>query len=234
MIDRTVRFLVQRLLSASGRTTAIDPDITAVDLLGEVRVRGIELLRGMLRMRQFVFLGARVKIRGRRHLALARGCAIGEGSIIDARGVVGVKLGTGSRLGRNGLVTTTSHLSKYGVGLRIGRNSGVGDGFHFGAAGGVYLGDDVIIGPSFNAHSQEHVYEGTDKPIRLQGTTEAPVVVGDNCWIGSRVTLLSGTTLGDGTVVASGAVVKGNFPSRVIIGGIPARVLRELPSTPDG
>jgi len=57
--------------------------------------------------------------------------------------------------------------------------------------------------------------------------TKLPIVIGDHVWVGSRVTLLKGTDLGAGCVVAAGAVVAGKFPPNCLIGGVPARVLRE-------
>lgn len=54
---------------------------------------------------------------------------------------------------------------------------------------------------------------------------EQNVYVGRGCWIGARVTILGGTSLGPGCIVAAGAVVKGQFPAFSIIGGVPAKVL---------
>ncbi|WP_422385605.1 DapH/DapD/GlmU-related protein [Nocardioides houyundeii] len=159
---------------------------------------------------------------------MANWSGVGDRTVIDARGTIGVRIGEGTRLGRYGVITTTSHLSRYGVGVVIGKRSGVGDGFHLGASGGVEIGDDVIIGPGFSAHSQEHNYGDHSLPIREQGTNEAPIIVGNDCWIGSKVTLLAGCSLGERTIVASGAVVKGTFPGGVILGGVPARIIRKL------
>ena len=183
-------------------------------------------MRGILRFRRVVFIGRRVRVRGKRQLSLARGVSIGDDTILDARGTRGLALSAGSRLGRSGIVTTTSHLSLMGAGVSIGERSGVGDFFHIGASGGVSIGKDVIIGPYLLVHSQEHNYTDSAVPIRLQGTTQAEVVVGDNCWIGSRVTLLAGTKLGPRTVVAAGAVVMGEHPGGQILAGIPAKSIR--------
>jgi acetyltransferase-like isoleucine patch superfamily enzyme len=55
----------------------------------------------------------------------------------------------------------------------------------------------------------------------------APVVLGDRVWIGCRATVLKGVTIGDGAVVAAGSVVVSDVPARALVGGNPARVLRE-------
>ena len=187
-----------------------------------------QALRGLLRFRRVVFIGRGVRVRGKRQLTLARGTSIGDGSVVDARGTRGVVLAPGSRLGRAGFVTTTSHASLLGTGVGLGERSGVGDFFHIGASGGVRIGDDVIVGPYFLVHSQEHNFDDASRPIREQGTTQAEVVIGDNCWIGSRVTLLAGTPLGPRTIVAAGAVVRGEHPGNEILAGVPAKAIRSI------
>ena len=55
----------------------------------------------------------------------------------------------------------------------------------------------------------------------------APVVVGNHVWIGTRVTLLPGVTVGDCGVIAAGAVVTKDVPAGALVGGVPAKVLKE-------
>jgi len=64
---------------------------------------------------------------------------------------------------------------------------------------------------------------------RIGGTPKTgKVVIADNVWIGDRVTILKGSTIGRNSVVAAGAVVSGEFPANVVIGGVPAKVIREI------
>jgi acetyltransferase-like isoleucine patch superfamily enzyme len=55
-----------------------------------------------------------------------------------------------------------------------------------------------------------------------------PISIGNGCWIGAGAIILGGTTIGERSIVAAGAVVKGNFPGGSLIGGVPARVIREI------
>lgn len=227
-MSRLSHRIAQRMLRSTGRAYEISGDIPSSWIWGELAGRAVQLARGVIRLRSTVFLGRGVRLRGARSLHLASGVSIGDRSVIDARGTRGVVMRRGSRLGRNGIVTTTSHLSLLGVGLELGENSGVGDFFHIGCSGGVVIGSDVIIGPYLTVHSQEHNYADPSVPIRTQGTTQQEVVVGDDCWLGARVTLLAGTTLGPRTIVAAGAVVRGNHPGNEVLGGVPAKRIREL------
>lgn len=83
------------------------------------------------------------------------------------------------------------------------------------------IGDLVTITDSdFHELSPEQRHEGA-------GQT-APVCIGDNVWLGSRVVVLKGVTIGDGAVIAAGAVVVRDIPPRALAGGVPAKVLRTL------
>jgi acetyltransferase-like isoleucine patch superfamily enzyme len=58
--------------------------------------------------------------------------------------------------------------------------------------------------------------------------TAAPIVVGRNVWIGAGATVLQGVTIGDDAVVAAGAVVTRDVPPRVLVAGVPARVVKAV------
>ena len=72
-----------------------------------------------------------------------------------------------------------------------------------------------------------HEFNRLDIPINQQGAKpEEPIVIGDDCWIGTRVVILPGVHIGNQCVVAAGAIVTRSFADRSIVGGVPARVLK--------
>lgn len=113
-----------------------------------------------------------------------------------------------------------------------GKNIYVGENF-FMNYGGVILdvcevriGDNCLIAPQVGIYAACHPI---DPEGRLSGKEMgAPVTIGNNCWIGGRSVINPGVTLGDNVVVASGSVVTKSFPSNVLIGGVPARILKKL------
>jgi len=220
--------VIGRLRRSSGRTGAVADDLPLGLAVNLVRTTGVAALRGLARTRQPVFIGPNVVIRGKRNLCLGRGASIGRGTWIDGYARRPVSLGAASRLGSFCVVTCTSHVQKLGSGFTLGERSGLGDFCHVGAAGGVHVGADVIAGSYVSFHSQEHVFTSRDRPVSQQGTTELGITIGDGCWLGARVTILDGTSIGARAVVAAGAVVKGDFPERSLIGGVPARLIRVL------
>lgn len=115
---------------------------------------------------------------------------------------------------------------EYPKGLSIGRGVGINLGCWINARGGVTLGDNVITGPYCVIHSANHRLDRLNVPIQQQGFEEKPVRIGNNVWLGARVTVLSGVTIGDNAVVGAGAVVTKDIPSNAIAGGNPARIIR--------
>ena len=192
-----------------------------------MRTRLVWLVRGCLRFRRIVFVGPGVRVRGKAGLVVGRGSSIERGASIDGYARRGVTVGERTRIGAYTVISSTSHLSRYGEGFAIGHDSGIGEFGYVGAAGGVWIGDNVIMGQYVSFHSQEHDFDDVDIPIRQQGASEAPITIGDDCWIGARVTFLAGARVPEGCVVAAGAVVRGEFEPYSVIAGVPARVVRD-------
>ena len=90
----------------------------------------------------------------------------------------------------------------------------------------VRIGDNCLIAPQVGIYTACHPMDAAE---RLSGKEYgAPVTIGNNCWIGGRAVINPGVTLGDNVVVASGAVVTKSFPSNVLIGGVPAKIIKVL------
>lgn len=213
------------LLGRVGKDYGPAPDLPAGLVVNVMRVRLVWLARGILRLRRFVFVGSQVRLRGKRHIDVGRSSTLERGVILDGYGRLGVRIGARSRIGAFTIVSCTSHLSLYGEGFSLGRDSGMGEYGYVGAAGGVTIGNNVIMGQFVSFHSQEHEFRDLEAPIRRQGSSERGITIGDNCWVGARVTFLDGSRVPDGCVVAAGAVVRGEFPPFSVIAGVPARVV---------
>jgi acetyltransferase-like isoleucine patch superfamily enzyme len=86
-----------------------------------------------------------------------------------------------------------------------------------------------VIGQEVSIITAGHQIAG---PFYRAGTLRpAAVRIGGGVWIGARATILPGVNVGPGTVVAAGAVVAHDVPANVLVGGVPARVLRSLDPT---
>jgi acetyltransferase-like isoleucine patch superfamily enzyme len=115
--------------------------------------------------------------------------------------------------------------------VTIGRQCVIGRGSHIIGHWSIELGDEIQTGPYVYITDQNHSYEAIDEPVGWQPPSEAAVKIGSGSWLGANVVILPGTTLGKNTTVAAGAVVRGTFPDHVVLGGVPAKVLRHYSAT---
>lgn len=108
----------------------------------------------------------------------------------------------------------------------IGNHSGIGIRAMIG--GTTFIGDNVMMGRECIIVTRNHAFDRTDIPMREQGfQKERPVFIGNDVWIGHRVTILPGSRIGDGVIIGAGAVVSGEIPAYTIVGGVPAKVIRK-------
>ena len=112
----------------------------------------------------------------------------------------------------------------YGENITFGKNVFLNSGCKFQDQGGITIGDNVLIGHNVVLATLDH---NTCVSKRAE-LFAAPIVIEDNVWIGANATVTSGVTIGKGSIVAAGAVVTKDVPKYSIVGGIPAKVIREL------
>lgn len=123
-------------------------------------------------------------------------------------------------------------LHAYGGRIEIGVYSCVNHFCFINGAGGVTIGDDVMIGTGTAILSAEHGIELGNVPMTRQPVCGAPVLIESNVYIGANVTIQAGVTIHSGATVGSGAVVREDVPEGATVGGVPARVLRHRGQVP--
>ncbi len=107
----------------------------------------------------------------------------------------------------------------------IGRDTVVTQGCHID--GPTKIGNGCIIGPHTVMVTHEHDYDNLDAPIHISPGPVKQILIGNNCYIGARVTILQGVSIGDGTVIGAGSVVIKDIPSGVVAYGNPCKVRRK-------
>lgn len=112
----------------------------------------------------------------------------------------------------------------FGKNIEIGRDVFINACCHFQDHGGVTLGDGCQIGHNVVFATLNHGMAPEDRHT----TYPAPIVLGKNVWVGSNATILSGVTIGDNAIVAAGAVVTKDVPADAIVGGVPAKFIRNI------
>ena len=92
----------------------------------------------------------------------------------------------------------------------------------------IELGDRVVIAQYVTILDHDHSPVIKDNKLQLDRLVSKPVKIGDNVWIGDKVTITKGVSIGDNVIIGANSVVTKSFPSNCIIGGIPAKILKIL------
>lgn len=159
-------------------------------------------------------------------LLRVRGVSIGAKTSIAQRVVVrhprGVTLGSRVEVEHDVYLKLTSATAR----LNAGDYTFIGRGAEVDVEQSVTIGAHTLIAP--NVFITDHTHNAA-RAQRLdeQGNRVAPVVIGDDVWIGTGAIVLAGVTIGDGAIVGAGAVVTSDVASYAIVAGIPARVIGE-------
>ncbi|MDH2363752.1 DapH/DapD/GlmU-related protein (plasmid) [Priestia megaterium] len=107
----------------------------------------------------------------------------------------------------------------------IGNNSGIG--IRAEITGSTQIGNDVMMGPDCVIYTRNHCFDRIDTPMRKQGFyEEQQVTIGNDVWIGGRVTILPGVKIGNGVIIGANSVVTKDIPDYAIVAGNPATVKR--------
>jgi acetyltransferase-like isoleucine patch superfamily enzyme len=164
--------------------------------------------------------GAQIKVGQRLYLGdaptvlgdVSRGMApiieLDEGATLDIRGKSIFGAGTKVLVGPGGTVT-------------------IGDRTFFDGDSRVICFNSVTIGERCGIAWEVTIMDAHWHRMDDQNKTNEPVTIGDHVWIGAGAKIMAGVTVGDGAVIAAGAIVTNDVPARALVGGIPARVIRE-------
>jgi len=128
-----------------------------------------------------------------------------------------------SRCGRNfqlGAYVTLRETHR----MEVGNDVYIARGGWMDATGGLTLEDEVVLGPYVVISTSQHVFR--DGSVRFGGNIARPVVVGRGTWIGAHASVKCGTGIGKGTLVGANAFVARDLPDQVIVGGVPARIIK--------
>lgn len=150
----------------------------------------------------FVFIGRRAELYARKgygQLILGKWVHVGEENRLRAHEGV-LRIGDKTVFGRDNTINTY-------LDIEIGHSTIVADW--------VYICDF------------DHVFSDINLPIKDQGIVKSPVRIGPDCWIGTKVTITRGTFVGEGSVLAANSVVRGEVAAKSVMGGVPAKLLKD-------
>ncbi len=185
-----------------------------------------KLYRGLFtRVGRGLVMGRYVSVLHPRKIALGDDVIIADGCALDARGDAnrGIVLGSNVVMGRRAAL-----VCKDGD-ITVGQDVGIGTNSLISAVDGnkIDIGDHVLLGPYTYLGGHSYHSDRTDIPIALQGLAgRGGVRIEDNVWLGARVTVLDGVTIGRDAIIGAGAVVTTDIPPFGVAMGVPAKVIR--------
>lgn len=114
--------------------------------------------------------------------------------------------------------------------IKIGDNCKIGEYFHLTACRGITIGNGLLTGRfvliTDNSHGRLSLDNADIPPTKRQLESKGEIVIGNNVWIGDKVTILSGVKIGDNVIIGANSVVTKDIPSNSLAGGIPAVILK--------
>jgi acetyltransferase-like isoleucine patch superfamily enzyme len=156
-----------------------------------------------------------------------RGSRIGRGAKIV--GPQFVRIGSGVTIGQQAWMNAKDDRGDGAPTLHVGDGTYIGRFVQINAWRNVVIGKDVLVADRVLISDADHNYSDINIPIRRQGDSfRGEVILREGCWIGIGAVVLPGVTIGRNSVVAANAVVTKDVPDYVVVGGIPATLIKQL------
>ena len=156
-------------------------------------------------------------------------------SISLMEGVKFISIGHDCCFGEHLFLTAWKLESEINSEITIGDNCSFGAYNHITASNRIVVGNGCLTGKwvtiTDNSHGETDINSLQVRPTARPIVSKGPVVIGNNVWIGDKATILPGVTIGDGAVIGSGAVVTKDVLQYSVVGGNPARVLKDNKKT---
>lgn len=226
--------IINKIISKmKGEEYILDSNIYIADILSIIIHRIIMLIRGYFKKIWFknrgenIFVGKKTNIRNRRHISVGNSVTFNDYVEIDALSQDGFICGNNVNVGKYTTIRCTGSFKSLGKGIKIGNNFGCGDWCFFGCAGGIEIGDNVIIGQNVRFHAQNHNFYRTDIPIKEQGVTNKGIIIKNDCWIGAGTVILDGITIGNGSVIGANTLVNKDIEPYSVAVGNPVRIVKK-------
>jgi acetyltransferase-like isoleucine patch superfamily enzyme len=187
--------------------------------------------RLILKMQGLAAVESGVRLRFASHIRLGHGSYIDQGVYIHAC-PAGVTIGPRTLVMHGSVLHVYNFRDLPHAGIWVGADSLIGEMNVIRGQGGVRIGDRVYTSPLVQIIAVNHVFDDPERPFVEQGITAEGIVIEDDVWIGSGAVITDGVRVGKGAVVAAGAVVTKDVLPHTVVGGVPARVLKDI--TPEG
>ena len=164
--------------------------------------------------------------------------SFGKGSILSykakyLKGEEYIRIGKGVLIDSNIQLTAwKSDSANNAPEIVIGSYSQIGESAHITASNKIFIGDGFLSGKYLlitdNSHGSGTFEECSISPLKRKIVSKGAVIIGKNVWVGDKVSIMPNVRIGDGVIIAANSVVTKDVPSYSIIGGNPAKLIKEF------
>ncbi|WP_430884116.1 acyltransferase [Fusibacter sp. JL216-2] len=169
------------------------------------------------------------KILNRKHM-IRNNVSFNQKTVLSGKGTVILndKVSIGYKLGGNYHGCVSEFQARYSESkITVDKNTAFNNSNFILAANKIEIGSNCNIGA--NVTMMDFEAHGTHPDARSQVGELGEIIIGNNVWIGNNVIILKNVHIGDNSIIAAGSVVlKGNYPTNTIIGGNPAKVVKQI------
>lgn len=166
-------------------------------------------------------IGRGVLIRRPQQIFLEKKVFVDDFAALDVRGKGSIRLGAHTFIGRFSSVVAKEADVMIGEGVNIGTNCRIASQSKISIGASTLIAAYCYIGPG-NHQQGEEGQPLIEQDMEIKGG----VVIGSNCWIGARATILDGVTIGDNAIVGAHSLVRDSVPAGAVVAGTPARIIR--------
>lgn len=112
--------------------------------------------------------------------------------------------------------------------LRIGKNTSIGPYTMINSFSEIEIGENCMIAEFVTIRDHDHRFSEPELAMRNQGWSIAPITIGNNVWLGSKVTITKGCRIGDNVIIGANSVVTKDIPANSMAVGSPAKVIKKI------
>lgn len=154
------------------------------------------------------------------------------GRNVSFKGVDDIHLSSNICFNQGCIIETWRRFKNYNFdsSIIIGDNCSFGEFTHITSCNKVLIGRNVLIGRFVLITDNSHGSFFDDLNIPPRDRTlysKGPVIIKDNVWIGDKVSILSGVSIGENSIIATGAIVTKDVPANCIVAGCPAKIIKQ-------
>lgn len=135
--------------------------------------------------------------------------------------------GSKTKIGKRAIIASRTEIITQGE-VEIGNNFCINKYSRVVAHQKITIGNNVTIAQFVSILDHDHAYRLENNKLILSGYETIPIEIGSNVWIADKVTICKGVRIGDNVVIGANSVVTRDIPDNVIVGGVPAKIIKHL------